>query len=433
MAVSESNLEPRSTGAALAGESDSVTRAFHREWELLKSAPSTTVTGVQEKLSSLAAHPAKVAELVVEGAAVGVALAHLKTHPEALWGAGKHITKWAGTAGAALLAADMGIRVGVPAVDTWNNPASLAANKIRLGQNLGAAVVEYSTMGLAGAAGFKYGPQAIEQSSRLFRGADSMVSHNRALDFSPLPKSTTTAVESDASVQTISEAVQMAERNYALSRIKNELSSSVIDAVADGRKHTNDYYHEAQRDYFFENTFEPIWNEVVAKSGKDSSQLSEQKEAVAAVFREAFNSGNGKPEAKTRLSIVMDGEVYRGKLDEVWARTMAPQPKNAIAATKEKLWSTMVEALESGRDRMDSHDWMSSDLTALTEKFGQTWKGTDGLKQSESTQQAMKSLLAEATAVGRGGFESAEDMPLDITEFRTKFETIWRDGFGTRT
>ena len=136
--------------------STSVDSSFRCEWELLKSAPTGTLLGIQDRLKSLADHPSQIAQLAVEGAAVGFALALFKNNPDALWGAGKHITNWAGRVGVALMAKDLVVRVGSPAIDTWNNPSHLEDNKAQLGKNLGGAVVEYSTMGLAGIAGYKY-------------------------------------------------------------------------------------------------------------------------------------------------------------------------------------------------------------------------------------------------------------------------------------
>ncbi|MBS1953743.1 MAG: hypothetical protein JST89_06155 [Cyanobacteria bacterium SZAS-4] len=120
-------------------------------------------------MTSFAENPSQVAKLVAEGAAIGLVLAHCKHNPDALWGAGAHITKWAGKVGAAFIAKDLAVGIGAPAIDTWNNPSNLEQNKKQLGSNLGGAAVEYATMGLAGVASYKYiysDPSAITSTVR---------------------------------------------------------------------------------------------------------------------------------------------------------------------------------------------------------------------------------------------------------------------------
>ncbi len=148
--------DPLGVFADSASRRDEPPSPLQSEWELFKAAPDAISVGVQEKLTSLAENPSQFAKLALEGAAIGLVLAHCRHNPDALWGAGEHITKWAGKVGAAFVAKDLAVGIGTPAIDTWNHPSNLELNKKQLGSNLGSAAVEYTTMGLAGMASYKH-------------------------------------------------------------------------------------------------------------------------------------------------------------------------------------------------------------------------------------------------------------------------------------
>lgn len=135
---------------------DDINSKLCSEWELLKSAAANTDRGIDTKVKDMIHHPGQVAELLIDGAVAGLTLAQLKHNPETLFGAGGKIASLATRAGLAAMAVDLGLRVKGPVTDVWSQPTHLESAKIKLGEQLGAAVVEYTTAGLAGLAGYKY-------------------------------------------------------------------------------------------------------------------------------------------------------------------------------------------------------------------------------------------------------------------------------------
>lgn len=135
---------------------DDINSKLRREWELIKSVSANTDVGIDKKVKDMIHRPGQVVEPLIDGAVAGVTLAQLKHNPETLFGAGGKIASLATKAGVVAMAVDLGLRIKGPVTDVWSQPTHLESAKVKLGEQLGAAAVEYTTAGLAGLAGYKY-------------------------------------------------------------------------------------------------------------------------------------------------------------------------------------------------------------------------------------------------------------------------------------
>lgn len=144
-----------------------IASALLRECALWSSAPQHIAAGVGKRVAEIQKNPMSAVPEVLTAAALGATVAYFAKNPAALATTIRVVAplcknpektaegiRWlAPHAGAAMVGADLGLRAGVPSVDTLLNPTSLEKNKILLGSNLGSAVVDYPLMGLAGTGG----------------------------------------------------------------------------------------------------------------------------------------------------------------------------------------------------------------------------------------------------------------------------------------
>jgi hypothetical protein len=160
---------------------DSFSDKLNREGSLLASLPHNTMNGLKARAEDAWDHKLETCLEVGESVALGVGLA-LASKNQGFATFAK-VAPW--VAGA-LVTGDAAKRLGAPLVETWNDPTSLAANKVRLGANLGAMAFDYSLMGAAGAAGAagaRFGPGLVSELTGSSTGsATSDAQWSRALD-----------------------------------------------------------------------------------------------------------------------------------------------------------------------------------------------------------------------------------------------------------
>jgi hypothetical protein len=127
---------------------DAFSDKLSREGSLLAAVPHNFVDGLKARAEDAWDHKLETGAEVLGSAALGFGLAVALKNPDAA-----AFAKYLPWVGGALVAGDATKRLGAPVLDTWNNPNNLAADKIKLGANLGAMTFDYAVMGASGAGG----------------------------------------------------------------------------------------------------------------------------------------------------------------------------------------------------------------------------------------------------------------------------------------
>ncbi len=141
-----------SEAAANSPQGDTLGAKLLREGELFASAPAKAVEAAKAHLRN--DQGALVVDAAI-GVAAGAAIGALAKNPallgKAASGAVRTGLEQSGKIFGAVVAADWAVRLGAPAVTTWNNASAHGAAKEQLGHNIGAGVVDYG-IGFAGGA-----------------------------------------------------------------------------------------------------------------------------------------------------------------------------------------------------------------------------------------------------------------------------------------
>lgn len=153
----DSQLNTAPVSVAVKDESpDTYAKALSREAELFASLPANAYQAGKNKLSN---EPGKVALEAGAGLVIGAGMAAVTKNPgilgQTLAPYAKTGVRYLGRTMLALGALDWTIRIGAPALDTWQDKDSLEHNKARLGHNVGTGVVDYGAGIAGGAAGAK--------------------------------------------------------------------------------------------------------------------------------------------------------------------------------------------------------------------------------------------------------------------------------------
>ena len=127
---------------------DTLSDKLHREGSLLAAAPENVWSGMKARAEDAWEHKAQTGAEIGVSVALGVGLAMAVRNPETAV-----YTKFLPMVTGALITGDVAKRLGTPMIETWQDPLSLARNKVQLGANLGAMAFDYALMGTAGAAG----------------------------------------------------------------------------------------------------------------------------------------------------------------------------------------------------------------------------------------------------------------------------------------
>jgi len=135
---------------------DSLSDKLSREGSLMASVPTSAWDGLKARAEDAWDHKLRTGTELAGSFLVGASLAVASRNPEAVTA---KIVPW--VAGG-MIGTDFAKRIGIPLVETWNDPSSLAKNKVRLGANLGAMGFDYAVMGTAGAAGAGFGPGIVD-------------------------------------------------------------------------------------------------------------------------------------------------------------------------------------------------------------------------------------------------------------------------------
>lgn len=142
------------TGSTRTRYPDDLASKLNREADLFGSLKDNLWHEVNDHLrNNKTAIVAETAGAVI----LGVGIATLSKNPALLGETLAPIVKvgipMAGKVGIGLGVADWGIKLGLPAYDTWQNPNNLEADEKGLARNVGAGLVDYTAMGLGGAVG----------------------------------------------------------------------------------------------------------------------------------------------------------------------------------------------------------------------------------------------------------------------------------------
>lgn len=146
---------------------DSIQHKLSAEAQLLAGLPGNFAGGMQQRLDRAVQNPQETAMQAGCFAAVGCAVGLITKNP-AMFGeaAAPYIvsaTKILPKALLTIAGADLAAQVGVPAYQTWNDPASLGLMQKKLGQNLADTTFDLAFVGTAGGVGSKLaGPIARE-------------------------------------------------------------------------------------------------------------------------------------------------------------------------------------------------------------------------------------------------------------------------------
>ncbi len=132
---------------------DSFSDKLSREGSLLAGAPDTAWSGLKARAEDSWDHKLETGAEVVGSFALGTGLAMALRNPETA-----AVARFVPLAASALISTDLIKRLGGPMRETWNDPSSLARNKVRLGANIGAMAFDYTLMGTAGGLGAHFGP-----------------------------------------------------------------------------------------------------------------------------------------------------------------------------------------------------------------------------------------------------------------------------------
>lgn len=120
-----------------------------REWDLISSIPSEIGGGIVDRAQQVLQHPWQAAVDVGASFAIGAGLTYLSKDPDSIGLVARYIPKGL----LALTGLDIGRRLAGPMIDTWNHPGNLSQDKQWLGDNLGAAAIDYPLVALGGYAG----------------------------------------------------------------------------------------------------------------------------------------------------------------------------------------------------------------------------------------------------------------------------------------
>lgn len=131
---------------------DTYVKALQREAALFASMPAGAYDAAKLRLTT---EPGRVALEGGAGLVIGAGMAAITKNPrllgETLAPYAKPAVRYAGIAMLTVAGIDWTMRIGAPALDTWQEQNSLEANKARLGHNVGTGVVDYGA-GIAGGA-----------------------------------------------------------------------------------------------------------------------------------------------------------------------------------------------------------------------------------------------------------------------------------------
>lgn len=137
---------------------DTYVKALQREAALFASMPAGAYDAAKSRLSN---EPGRVALEAGAGLVIGAGMAAVTKNPrilgETLAPYAKPAVRYAGKAMLAVAGIDWTVRIGAPALDTWQDQNSLEANKARLGHNVGTGIVDYGAGIAGGALGAKAG------------------------------------------------------------------------------------------------------------------------------------------------------------------------------------------------------------------------------------------------------------------------------------
>lgn len=142
------------------------------EVELFGSLKDNLWNSVQDRVAN---HKSEILVETATAVVVGAGLAALTKNPELLGQAVAPLVKeaipFATKVGLGLAAADWGVKLGAPAYEVWNAPSNLASNKLKLSENVGSGLVDYTAMGAGGIAGgftaFKFTPELMPKAPGL--------------------------------------------------------------------------------------------------------------------------------------------------------------------------------------------------------------------------------------------------------------------------
>lgn len=141
------NASLSSNPIAHLNSADTILNKLSREKELISSLPSTALEGFKSRVEWANNHKLATAAELAGAVALGAGLSILSKNPEVMGKAMTPVVKFglqnAGNLFTALTAVDVGRRVAVPVLDTWNRPHSLEANKKILGYNIGSMAFDY--------------------------------------------------------------------------------------------------------------------------------------------------------------------------------------------------------------------------------------------------------------------------------------------------
>lgn len=139
---------PDATAPALQG--DTLRAKLAREGELFASAPAKAVEAAKAHIRN---DPGALARDAAIGVAAGAAIGALAKNPALLGKAASGVVRTglekSGKIFGVVVAADWAVRLGAPAITTWNDASAAGAAKESLGHNIGTGVVDYG-IGFAG-------------------------------------------------------------------------------------------------------------------------------------------------------------------------------------------------------------------------------------------------------------------------------------------
>lgn len=202
------------------------------EAELFGSLKENLWNSVKDRIQN---HKSEIFTEAAIAAVTGAGIAAMTKNPallgESLAPVMKAAVPFATKVGVGLATADWAVKLGAPAYDVWNDPGNLAHNKTVLAGNVGAGLVDYTAMGIAGIAGgytaFKFTPELMPKAPS-FEPRPSLKLNEvpRALD---KPESFKTTREK----QLDSDVIALYESSFP--KAERQPVDEVADLVARGR------------------------------------------------------------------------------------------------------------------------------------------------------------------------------------------------------